>query len=142
MKQIAIVYYSFTGNVYRMVRAFEKGIEEAGGSFSSYKIAEVNAEEFFKHDILVMASPANSSEEIEKTYFQPFMKQYADCFRNKKVFLFGSYGWGGGKYMLDWKQQLEDLGAFLLEEPIVCNGNPKAETKEALQKIATKLVQE
>lgn len=140
MNSISIIYYSFTGNVYRMVRAFEKGLEEAQGQFKTYKIAEVNAEEIFQSKIIVLASPANGAEEIEKTYFQPFMKEYGPKFHGKKVFLFGSYGWGGGKYMSDWKKEFEALGAILVEEPIVCNGNPKTETKEKLQEIAKNLV--
>lgn len=139
MKNIGIVYYSFTGNVYRMVRALEKGLVEAKGNFHTYKIAEVNAEELFSNDIIVMASPANSSEEIEKTLFQPFMEKYGKYLKNKKVFLFGSYGWGGGTYMLDWKKQVEDFGGLLIAEPIVCNGNPNADIKEQLYNIGQKL---
>lgn len=139
MKNIGIVYYSFTGNVYRMVRAFEKGILEAGANFHTYKIAEVNPEEFFHHDIIVMASPANSSEEIEKTLFQPFMQKYGQCLNGKKIFLFGSYGWGGGKYMLDWRKQVEDFGGFLAIEPIICKGNPDADTKERLYNMGKQL---
>ena len=30
MNKVNIVYYSFTGNTLRMVKAFEKGLQEAG----------------------------------------------------------------------------------------------------------------
>jgi len=36
MNKVNIVYYSFTGNTLRMVKAFEKGLQEAGVPFKSY----------------------------------------------------------------------------------------------------------
>ena len=94
MNKVNIVYYSFTGNTLRMVKAFEKGLQEAGVPFKSYSVVELkNDDEAFDCEILALASPANQTEAIEKEYFQPFMKRNAERFKDKKIYLFGTFGW-------------------------------------------------
>ena len=67
MNKINIVYYTFTGNTLRMVKAFEKGLQEANVPFKSYSIVELKDDnEVFDCEILALASPANQTEEIEK----------------------------------------------------------------------------
>lgn len=139
MNRISVVFYSFTGNTMRMVNALEKGLEEAGVDYRIYRIAEIDIEAVFSSDIIAMASPANGAEEINKDYFQPFMIEHGEKFKGKKVYLFGSYGWGGGKYLLNWKENLEKLGATIVAEPILSNGSPNAEIKEKLKEMAKKL---
>ena len=79
MNKVNIVYYSFTGNTLRMVKAFEKGLQEANVPFKSYSVVELKDDnEAFDCEILALASPANQTEEIEKNYFQPFMKRNAE----------------------------------------------------------------
>ena len=141
MNKINIVYYSFTGNTLRMVKAFEKGLQEAGVDFKSYSIVELRDDNLaFDCEILVLASPANQTEEIEKNYFQPFMQRNAEKFKNKKLYLFGTFGWGSGKFMAKWIKQVEELGAKLVELPMACKGSPNAETKEKLENMAKKIV--
>jgi len=41
MNKVNIVYYSFTGNTLRMVKAFEKGLQEANVPFKSYSVVEL-----------------------------------------------------------------------------------------------------
>jgi len=41
MNKVNIVYYSFTGNTLRMVKAFEKGLQEASVPFKSYSVVEL-----------------------------------------------------------------------------------------------------
>lgn len=67
MNKVNIVYYSFTGNTLRMVKAFEKGLQEANVPFKSYSVVELKDDnEAFDCEILALASPANQTEEIEK----------------------------------------------------------------------------
>ena len=141
MKKINIIYYSFTGNPLRMVKAFEKGLQEAGVDFKSYSIVELKDDNLaFDCEILALASPANQTEEIEKNYFQPFMQRNSEKFKNKKLYLFGTFGWGSGKFMAEWIKQVEGLGAKLVELPMACKGSPNAETKEKLENMAKKIV--
>ncbi|MBQ3437851.1 MAG: flavodoxin domain-containing protein [Fusobacterium sp.] len=145
MSKISVVYYSFTGNTMRMVNALEKGLEEAKADYKIFKVMEMkeaDKEQMFASDIIAMASPANEREEIHKLAWQPFMAENGEKFKGKKVWLFGSYGWGEGIYLTKhWTKQLEDLGATIIAEPIVCNGNPKSDTKEKLFEMGKKLLE-
>ncbi|MDO4689760.1 MAG: flavodoxin domain-containing protein [Fusobacterium sp.] len=143
MNKIAVVYYSFTGNTMRMVSALEKGLVEAGADYKIFKVMEMKEEDreiMFASDIIAMASPANEREEIHKLAWQPFMAENGERFKDKRVYLFGSYGWGEGVYLKNWKKQLEELGAEIVAEAILSNGNPKAEEKEKLFEMGKKLV--
>ena len=70
---------------------------------------------------------------------QPFMKRNAEKFKDKKVYLFGTFGWGTGKFMGTWIKQVEELGAKIVELPMACKGSPNAETKEKLSNMAKKI---
>ncbi|MCI7223362.1 MAG: flavodoxin, partial [Fusobacterium sp.] len=61
--------------------------------------------------------------------------------KGKRVWLFGSYGWGEGIFMKHWIKQMEDLGAEVIAEPILSNGSPKPDTKEKLFEMGKKLVE-
>ena len=39
--KINVVYYSFTGNTLAMVKAFEKGLKEAGAEYNLYSVVEL-----------------------------------------------------------------------------------------------------
>ena len=140
MNKVNIVYYSFTGNTLRMVKAFQKGLQEADIPFKSYSVTELKDDnKAFDCEILASASPANQTEEIEKNYFQPFMKRNAEKFKNKKVYLFGTFGWSSGKFMETWIKQVEELGAKIVELSMACKGNLNSETKEKLGNMAKKI---
>ena len=140
MNKVNIVYYSFTGNTLRMVKAFEKGLQEANVPFKSYSVVELKDDnEAFDCEILALAYPANQTEEIEKNYFQPFMKRNAEKFKDKKIYLFGTFGWGTGEFMGTWIKQVEELGAKIVELPMACKGSPNSETKEKLTNMAKKI---
>ena len=140
MNKVNIVYYSFTGNTLRMVKAFEKGLQEAGVPFKSYSVVELKSDdEAFDCEILALASPANQTEAIEKEYFQPCMKRNAERFKDKKIYLFGTFGWGTGMYMSHWIKEVEELGAKIVELPMACKGSPNSETREKLQGLAKKI---
>ncbi len=144
MARISIVYYSFTGNTMRMVNALEKGLIEAGADYKIFKVLEMkesDVEEMFGSEIIAMASPAHEREEIHKIAWQPFMAANGEKFKGKRVWLFGSYGWGGGIFMKHWIKQMEDLGAEVVAEPILSNGSPKPDTKEKLFEMGKKLVE-
>ena len=123
-----------------MVKAFEKGLQETNVPFKSYSVVELKDDNgAFDCEILALASPANQTEEIEKTYFQPFMERNSKKFKDKKVDLFGTFGWGSGKFMSEWIKQVEGLGAKIVELPMACKSNPNFETKEKLTNMAKKI---
>jgi len=120
MNKVNIVYYSFTGNTLRMVKAFEKGLQEANVPFKSYSVVELK-------------------DDNEAFDCEIFMKRNAEKFKDKKVYLFGTFGWGNGKFMGEWIKQVEGLGAKIVELPMACKGSPNSETKEKLTNMAKKI---
>lgn len=139
MNKISIVYYSSTGNTHTMVEALEEGIKSAGGVATVYKIDEVNKDDVFTSDVIALASSACGSETIEETYFVPFMEEEGARFNSKKVYIFGSYGWGGGEYADNWKTQLEGFGATVVDVPVLANEAPSDEELNQLKEIGKKL---
>ena len=60
-------------------------------------------------------------------------------FKDKKIYLFGTFGWGTGQFMGTWIKQVEELGAKIVELPMACKGSPNSETKEKLTNMAKKI---
>src|SRR3712207_8997755 len=112
-----------------MAKAIEEGILAAGGAVNVYSIEDVNAEDVFASDILILGSSADGAESIDEANFVPFMEDNKDKFSGKKVFLFGSYGWGGGEYANTWKDQIVEFGGEMLEEPVTCLEDPEEDRK-------------
>lgn len=140
MNKISIIYYSSTGNTKEMAEALEEGIKAANGSVELTEISQVNVENVFSSDVIAMGSPACGAEVIEESYFEPFMENEGENFKGKKVFLFGSYGWGGGEYANNWRERLVDLGAIIVADPILALENPNASDLEKLKEMGEKLV--
>ena len=96
MNKISLVYYSATGNTESMAKAIEEGIVEAGGKVTVYKSNAMNKDDILSSDVIVMGSSATGSEVIDESDLLPFMEEDGPKFKGKKVYIFGSYGWGGG----------------------------------------------
>lgn len=140
MNKISLVYYSTTGNTESMAKAIEDGIIEAGGKVTVYKASEMNKDDILSSDVIVMGSSATGSEVIDEDYMLPFMEEIGEKFNNKKVYIFGSYGWGGGEYADNWKAQLEGYGAKIVAMPVLANESPTDEELAQLKEIGKKLV--
>ena len=105
MNKISLVYYSATGNTEQMAKAIEEGIVEAGGKVTVYKASEMNKEDILSSDVIVMGSSATGAEVIDENDMLPSWKKQEINLKGKKVYIFGSYGWGGGEYADNWKTQ-------------------------------------
>ena len=137
--KIVLVYSSTTGRTESMAKAIEEGILSAGAEVNSYKIEEANIGDVFASDILVLGSPADGAESINEENFVPFMEDNKDKFVGKKVFLFGSYGWGGGEYANAWKTQVVEFGGEIIQEPITCLEEPEEEILVQLREVGKKI---
>ena len=72
MAKVAVVYYSATGNVYKLARAVEEGAKEAGAEVRFRKVHELAPEEAIKsnqgwydHSLETQDVPEASSEDME-----------------------------------------------------------------------------
>lgn len=140
MNKVSVVYYSSSGFTQAMAEALVEGVKAAGVEPNVYKIDEVNVDEVFTSDVIALGSSACGAETIEETYFVPFMEENADKFKDKKVYIFGSYGWGGGEYADNWKAQLEGFGAKIVAMPVLVNDGASDEELEQLKEIGKSFV--
>ncbi len=118
----AVIYWSGTGNTEEMAKAVAEG---AG--------AELYAVRDFKGDVteydrLAFGCPSMGDEVLEESEFEPFFTSIESKLGGKTVALFGSYGWGDGKWMRDWCERCKAVGAEVLgSEGVITNDAPDAE---------------
>ncbi|MFI3236441.1 MAG: hypothetical protein R3Y47_00260 [Lachnospiraceae bacterium] len=63
----------------------------------------INQSSYIKKEVIIFGCPSSGAEELEVGTFAPMRDGLKDRLSGKKVALFGSYGWGGGKFMETWK---------------------------------------
>lgn len=139
MNKVSVVYYSGTGFTQAMAEALVEGVKTTGVEPNVYRVSEVNVDDVFASDVIALGSSACGAETIEETYFVPFMENNADKFKGKKVYIFGSYGWGGGEYADNWRTQIEGFGATIVDVPVLVNDGASDEELEQLKRIGAKL---
>lgn len=108
--EIAVIYWSGTGNTKMMAEAVAEGIAEAGAQAVVKSVSEITPDEAAAYDKIAFGCSAMGAEVLEETEFEPFFTMVEDNLKGKKVVLFGSYGWGGS-YMQDWEARVQADGA-------------------------------
>ena len=127
MNKIAVLYWSGTGNTEAMAQSVTEGAKAAGAEVILASADEAAAASFADYDKYAFGCPAMGDEIIEDTVFEPFYEALVPSFAGKPVVLFGSYGWGDGQWMRDWKVRAEKDGAVLCTEPLIVNEAPDAD---------------
>ncbi len=61
--------------------------------------------------------------------------------KGKKIGLFGSYGWGDGEWMRLWEEDCKNKGAVLVDDYVICCGEPDSDGVEACQDLGKYLAQ-
>ena len=104
----AVIYWSGTGNTEAMAQAVAEGagadlfsVSDFSGSIADY-------------DAVAFGCPAMGAEVLEEDEFEPFFTGIEADLSNKKVLLFGSYGWGDGEWMRNWEDRTKAAGAVLV----------------------------
>ncbi|WP_249028703.1 flavodoxin [Tannockella kyphosi] len=120
MSKVAVVYWSGTGNTEKMAEFVAKGAVEAGFEVDSIQAVDFKEEACANYDAYAFGCPSMGAENLEECDFQPMWDSVKGSLGTKKVVLFGSYGWGSGEWMDDWKQ---DCSATLVDT-FICNDEP------------------
>ena len=131
MSKIAVVYYSGSGNTEAMADVVVNVIgadKIEAGDFSAAKVAD--------YDAIAFGCPAMGDEVLEETVFQPMWDDVKGSLAGKKVVLFGSYGWGDGRWMRDWEADAAAAGIALACESVICNDAPDDEAVAAMEALA------
>lgn len=139
MSKVAVVYFSMTGNTRAMADAVADGVRNAGGTADVMECNEFNSSLVNDYDAIAFGCPAMGAEQLEESSFEPMFTEVEGSLSNKKVGLFGSYGWGSGEWMQIWSDRTESDGAKLVGEPVIANYTPDAEAIVACNDLGAKL---
>ncbi|HCK88238.1 MAG TPA: flavodoxin [Erysipelotrichaceae bacterium] len=123
MSKIAVVYWSGTGNTMKMAEAVAEGAQNAGAEVSLLTAAEFGPADVAAYDAIAFGCPSMGAEQLEETEFEPMFASVEGALAGKKTALFGSWGWGGGVWMDDWKARTEGDGADLAGT-VICANEP------------------
>ena len=102
MSKVAIVYWSGTGNTEAMASAVTEGVKNAGADAVMLTAAEFDASMMDSFEAVAFGCPSMGSEELEESEFAPMFQSCEEKLKDKKIALFGSYGWGDGEWMRNW----------------------------------------
>ena len=137
MNKAAVIYWSGTGNTQAMAEAVAQG---AGGEARLFTVSEISAADAAAYGALALGCPAMGDEVLEENEFEPFFTELEGSLKGKKVALFGSYGWGDGKWMRDWQDRCTAAGAQLVGgEGVMANEAPDEEALTACKALGQAL---
>lgn len=127
MESILIVFWSGTGNTEAMAKGIAKGIEAAGEMADVFDVCDADSTLINAYTKIAFGCPSMGIEELEENEFEPFFESVEDLLVDKKLALFGSYGWGDGEWMESWIARTRLTGAKIMGEGFVANLEPDEE---------------
>ena len=113
MKKI-VVYWSGTGNTEEIANKIAADL-----GCDAFSVSTISASDALENDLIIFGCPAMGAEELEDAEFKPFYDEVMASIGDKKVALFGSYGWGDGEWMRNWEAE---VGANLVTNGLIVNG--------------------
>lgn len=124
MSKVAVVFWSATGNTEAMANAVAEGARSKGAEVSVIAAGEFSASNVSEYDAIAFGCPAMGAEVLEETEFEPMFASVETSLGGKKIGIFGSYGWGDGQWMRDWKERCDSAGAALVNDGVMANDAP------------------
>ena len=113
MKKI-VVYWSGTGNTEEIANKIAADL-----GCDAFSVSSISESDVLENDLIIFGCPAMGAEELEDAEFKPFYAEVMASIGDKKVALFGSYGWGDGEWMRNWEAE---VGANLVTNGLIVNG--------------------
>jgi flavodoxin short chain len=139
MSKVAIVFWSATGNTEAMADAVKAGAQDAGAEVSVFGASDFSAAAVADFDAVAFGCPAMGDEVLEEDAFQPMFDAVLPALGNKKVALFGSYGWGDGQWMRDWVETCQSAGVTLACDAVITNEAPDDDAVAACKALGAAL---
>lgn len=140
MSKVAVVYWSGTGNTEAMANAVAEGAKENGAEVSVLTSGEFDGSQVDNYDAIAFGCPAMGAEELEDSEFLPMFEDCEPKLKDKKIALFGSYGWGDGEWMRTWEESCTSDGAILATESVICNDAPDDDAITSCKALGASLV--
>lgn len=110
MKKVSIIYWSNGGNVEVLANSILEGIKGGNAEAKVKYVSDATIEDVLESDAVAFGSPSMNNNRIEQEEMEPFITKLKSLPNNKKLVLFGSFGWDDGKFMNDWVQRMKDYG--------------------------------
>ena len=152
MDKIYVVFWTQGGNTQAMAEAIGEGIREAGKEAEVVFVTGANLDELKAAPKFALGCPAMGAEVLEESEMEPFVcdvegfasgKMFDGCkdaLKDKKIALFGSYGWGDGEWMRDWTTRMEAAGATVLNgEGLICHETPDGDGLSECRELGKQL---
>ena len=139
MSKVAIVYWSGTGNTEQMAESVADGARNAGADVTTFTAAEFDADKMDEFDAIAFGCPAMGDEVLEEGEFEPMFEGCVSALKDKKIALFGSYGWGDGEWMRNWEDECRNAGAVLACDSVTCNDAPDSDCESACRALGKRL---
>lgn len=138
MSKVAVVYWTGSGNTEAMAAAVAEGAETKGATVEQILASDFSLSAAEEYDAYAFGCPAMGAEELEDSEFQPMWDEVKGSLGDKKVVLFGSYGWGNGEWMDAWKEDAEEAGVNVIDSLII-NEQPDDDGIAACQALGAQL---
>ena len=135
--KIAVVYWSGTGNTEAMAKCIEVGALGAGAEVDLFQCSSFTKDLVEDYDAFAFGCSACGSEELDEAEFVPMWDSVKDSLGDKKVVLFGSYGWGGGEWLETWKS---NHGALNIVDEYACEEAPEGEAFTRCEELGRTLL--
>ncbi len=132
MSNVAVVYWSDTGNTEAMAKFVAEGIQSAGGSAEIITADNFGPDRVSAYDAIAFGCPAMGDEILEEDIFEPMFTAVEGLLSGKKVGIFGSYDWGDGQWMRD---RCGAAGADLANDGVIANLYPNDAEAEDCRKL-------
>jgi flavodoxin short chain len=139
MSKVAVVFWSGTGNTEAMAKAVEEGIKSAGAEAVVVAPSAFDASKVSEFDAIAFGCPAMGDEVLEESEFDPMFSGIESSLKDKKIALFGSYGWGDGQWMRDWEERCKNASAVLACDSVTANNDPDADAVAACKALGAAL---
>lgn len=141
MKEVAIVYYSGTGNTEEMAQMLISFFRDKAQVRVFNDASTFTPDIAQKYNYIAFGCPAMGNEVLEEDTFEPMFSSILPLLENKNVILFGSYGWGDGEWMRNWEDEVRGANALLKMNGIICQEAPTGETKILLEEAGKALLE-
>lgn len=138
MTDIAIVYWSGTGNTEAMANLVAEGIKDAGKDVDIISAESFSAADMSRYTRLAFGCPSMGDEVLEEDVFEPMFAEIEGSLGGKTVGLFGSYGWGDGQWMRDWVDRCRADGADVVGD-VIANEYPGDAESEDCRALGAKV---
>ena len=121
--KLGIVYWTSGGNTEDLANRLKETAQGKGIEVIMSDVDSADKDSILGCDVVAFGSPAQGTEEISPE-MEDLMDSINDEIKDKKVLLFGSYGWGDGEWMREWEKRVTDAGAKLANESVIANDSP------------------